>query len=279
MQVLLFGSFPLQAYLRRHMSQSEKSQLFQALKSAGVEFSQHYRHYTVEQLQKKHDELVAAGLISNGAPPPEPEPGPVPTAGEEGEAAAFFGYSEPDAPAPVPSAPVAEKDPHEFPGQRLNTQDPDEPIRVEVNDQGEVTRYWFQEEVRKPAGAMPRGRRVLQYTDTGTETKTVKLEDGTTESFEVAGRQSRTSEVKITLPSFQVGIYRDPRFPFRVFTYGGVNGFDLFEVQEFYGGPELVPSTIKRMYVSHQLCYDIRTTVQAIEAEARQLALQGRIQL
>ena len=85
--------------------------------------------------------------------------------------------------------------------------------------------------------------------------------------------------MKITLPSYQVGIYRDPRFPFKVYTYGGVNGFDLFGVQEFYGGPELVPASIKRMYVSNVLCYDVRTTIQAIEAEARQLALAGRIEL
>jgi hypothetical protein len=142
-----------------------------------------------------------------------------------------------------------------------------------------VVRVWYQEEVRKPATPQPRGRRVLQYTNPGTETKTITLEDGTIESFEVAGRGTRTAEVKITMPSYQVGIYADPRFPFKVYTYGGVNGFDFFEVQEYYGGAELVPATIKRMYVANVLCYDIRTTVQAIEAEARQLALQGRIQL
>jgi hypothetical protein len=168
----------------------------------------------------------------------------------------------------------AEPDPAEFAGQHLNTKAPDEIIRVD--DKG---RQWIQNEIRKPATPQPRGRRVLQYTNTGTETKSVTLEDGTVESFEVAGRGTRTAEVKITLPSYQVGIYRDPRFPFKVYTYGGVNGFDLFEVQEFYGGPELVPASIKRMYVSNVLCYDVRTTIQAIEAEARQLALQGRIQL
>jgi hypothetical protein len=272
------------------VSQSEKSALFQALKGAGVEFTKHYREYKTDDLQAKYDELVAAGVITNGAPPPEQEQPFVPTAGEEPadpDAAAFFGYSTPDAPAPVPTsaenhdfgvqsapAPRTERDPNEFAGQRLNSKPLEEPIRTDA--QGRV---WLQEEVMKPATPRPRGRRVLQYTDTGTTTQTITLEDGTVESFEVAGNQVRTAEVKITLPSYQVGIFRDPRFPFKVYTYGGKNGFDYFEVHEFYGGVELVPAEIKKTYVSNVLCYDIRTTVRAIEAEARQLALQGRIQL
>jgi hypothetical protein len=270
------------------VSQSDKSALFQALKGAGVEFTKHYREYTTADLQKKYDELVAVGAISV----PEPEPAVqypptedvqpfVPTAGEEmdPDAAAFFGFepAQPSAPEPQPQPTYpgrTDRDPNTFAGEHLNSKPLDEPLRTD--EQG---RTWFQEEVRKPATPQPRGRRVLQYVNSGTEMKSITLEDGTVESFEVAGRGTRTAEVKITLPSYQVGIFKDPRFPFKVFTYGGVNGFDFFEVQEFYGGPELVPASIKRMYVANVLCYDIRTTVQAIEAEARQLALQGRIQL
>ena len=40
-------------------------------------------------------------------------------------------------------------------------------------------------------------------------------------------------------------------------------------VQEFYGGAEMVPADIKRIYVSHMLCYDIRTVIRAIESEYR----------
>lgn len=271
------------------MSQSEKSAIFQALKGAGVEFTKHYREYTTEELKSKYDELERAGVFIEQpeTPPVDVQPtagAPVAGEGTDPDAAAFFGlevepstHSEPAAAAPSTQAapPVqAEPDADEFAGQHLNTRKPDEIIRVD--DQG---RRWIQNEIRKPATPQPRGRRVLDYVNTGTETQTITLEDGTVESFEVAGRQNKTSQVKITLPSYQVGIFRDPRFPFKVYTYGGVNGFDLFEVQEFYGGPELVPGTIKRMYVSNVLCYDVRTTVQAIEAEARQLALQGRIQL
>lgn len=272
------------------MSQSEKSALYKALQGAGVEFTKHYREYKTDDLQAKFDELVAAGVISNGAPPPEPEQPVIPTAGEiplDPDAAAFFGYSTPGDPSlPSPEevtafeihekavAPVRERDPNTFAGEHMNSKALEEPIRTD-----EKGRIWYQEEVMKPATPRPRGRRVLDYTETGTEVRSTTLEDGTTETFEVSGRGTARAQVKITLPSYQVGIYKDPRFPFKVYTYGGTNGFDFFEVHEFYGGPELVPADIKRMYVANVLCYDIRTTVRAIEAEARQLALQGRIQL
>ena len=77
------------------------------------------------------------------------------------------------------------------------------------------------------------------------------------------------------MPSFQVGVYRDPRFPFKVHTYAGNDGFDLFDVNDFYGGEDLVPSEIKRVYIANDLCYDIRTTIRAIETEYRRNQLQG----
>jgi hypothetical protein len=271
------------------MSQGEKSRLYKALQGAGVEFTKHYREYKTDELQAKYDELERAGVFVEkpAAPPVDVQPtAGAPVAGDP-DAAAFFGFEVPDEPEPTreeamaahPTAyeppPVqAEPSRAEMPGEHLNTHEADEIIRVD--DQG---RQWIQNEIRKPATPQPRGRRVLTYVNTGTEQQSVTLDDGTVESFEVAGRGTRTAEVKITLPSYQVGIYRDPRFPFKVYTYGGVNGFDLFGVQEFYGGPELVPASIKRMYVSNVLCYDVRTTIQAIEAEARQLALAGRIEL
>lgn len=267
--------------------------MYNALKDAGIQFEKHYREYTEDELRPAYDKLIqhqaeqqqeALRVNAEQFPPDTAPPDP--------EAAAFFGYepeARPVAGAPLagegyggeepPSQPqpsypgVASRDPQEFAGQRQNT-NPNamEPIRTD--EQG---RIWYQEEVLKPAYAKPRGRRVLQYQDSGVERRTVKAGEFT-ESFEVAGTgPARVSEVKITLPSYQVGIFKDPRFPFRVHTYAGNNGFDLFEVQEFYGGAELVPAEIKRIYVENVLCYDIRTTVRAIETEARQLQLQGRI--
>ena len=175
-------------------------------------------------------------------------------------------------PIAQPVAPLAPRDPDELPGQRTNTQPADEPIRTD-----EFGRVWYQEEVLKPSYPKPRGRRVLRYQETGVEQVTVQ-EGQYTETFEIAGSgPGQAAEVKITLPSYQVGIYKDPRFPFKVHTYNGTEGFDLFEVQEFYGGAELVPPTVKRMYVENHLCYDIRSVVRTIEAEHRQLQLTGRI--
>jgi hypothetical protein len=162
-------------------------------------------------------------------------------------------------------------DPDELPGQRINDNSSG-PIRID--DKG---REWYQEEVRKPAYPKPRGRRVLKYVETGVKTETVRNGEYI-ETFEVAGEmQGRPAEVKITLPSFQVGIYKDPRFPFKIHTYNGREGFDLFEVQKYYGGAELVPASCKRVYIENNLCYDVRSVIQTIQAEYRQLQLQKGI--
>lgn len=285
------------------MSQSDKSAYYQVLKKAGVEFTKHYREYSTEELAEAFRELqLGMGLDPDANPPAADEPDDVappppllddafpdmpelpPTAADAVAAELAERQSEAEFRAAVVQAalaeaaaaaaaapPVTEKNLEEMPGERLNSQD-DEPIRTD--DQGRV---WYQEEVLKPAFPKPRGRRVLQYQDTGTQTKTVKTGDYT-ESFEIAGdRQGVTAQIKITLPSYQVGQYRDPRFPFMVHTYNGVQGFDLFEVQEYYGGSELVPVDIKRMYVENVLCYDVRTVIRAIQTEFRQLQLQGKV--
>ena len=138
-------------------------------------------------------------------------------------------------------------------------------------------RKWLQEEVRKPAYPKPRGRRVLKYMETGTTVETVQNGEYV-ETFEIAGTEAgRPAEVKITLPSYQVGVYKDPRFPFKIHCYDGREGFDMFDVEAFYGGPELIPASVKRVYIENVLCYDIRSVIRTITAEHRQLMLSGRI--
>lgn len=235
------------------MSQTEKAQYYKALQAAGVKFTKHYRDYNTAELKQAYDKL-------EGAKPPVGEPAAPPQAAQGS-------VRGPQAPA----APSVPRNPDELPGQRQNSKPEDEPIRVD--EHGLV---WYQEEVLKPATPKPRGRRVLQYMDTGVEEKTVQAGDYV-ETFEVAGKMaSRPSEVKITLPSYQVGIYKDRRFPFKIHVYNGNRGFDLFEVQNYFGGAELVPAEIKRIYVENVLCYDIRTTVRAIQTEFRALQLQGK---
>lgn len=161
-------------------------------------------------------------------------------------------------------------DPEEMAGQRQNQ--PEEVIRVDS-----MGREWLQEEVRKPAYPKPRGRRVLKYLDEGVRQETVKTADGYVETFEVAGdRAGRSSEVKITLPSYQVGIYRDRRYPFKVHTYNDREGFDFFEVNDYWGGAELVPPSVKRIYIENELCYDMRSVIHTIQAEYRQLVLRNQ---
>ncbi len=244
------------------MSQSDKSFYWQALKDAGVEFEQHYRDYTEAQLKEGYDRAVADGRIKGTSPLDDAPPSPD-----------FFGLGS-EVVHDEPLVPTAPADPEELPGARLNVKDDEEVIREDP----ETGRLVLQEEVRKPAYAKPRGRRVLTYVDRGSQTKTMQNGEFS-ETFEVEGNGAgQAMQVKVTLPSYQVGIVRDPRLPFKIHTYNGVEGFDFFEVNNYYGGAELVPQACKRMYVENVLCYDIRSVIGAINDEYRQLQLAGKVQ-
>jgi hypothetical protein len=240
-----------------------KSELWHKLKGAGAQFSRPYVQYKLAELEALNNSYEAwLKDHPNGESPDGP---PV---------------SErhvPQKSGPQPNIPVVHRDPDEMAGQRLNTKADDEPIRIDPD----TGRIWYQEEVRKPANAKPRGRRVITQRNQGVKTVTVNDSKDTTETFEIAGDgHTQTTVIKVTLPSWQVGKYRDKRFPFMIITYGGAEGFDLFEVEKFYGGPEMVPPSIKRIYVANTLCYDIRLTIQAIQTEDRrnQLARGAALQ-
>jgi hypothetical protein len=238
------------------MSQAEKAALWGELKSRGVEFPLHYREYSQAQLEEVLDNLNAEQGVPTAAPPlergmAEPEPAPAP------QRVAFT---------------LPRREPDRHAGLRINTHAEDEPLRVDEN--GLV---WYQDEVRKAAFPKPRGRRVLDYMDPGVKTVTAQTGNGYTETFEMPGDQAKPSQVKITLPSHQVGIYKDPNMPFKIHVYQDNRGFDLFEVRDFYGGADLVPEDIKTVYVAQSLCYDIRTTRRAIEAEYREKLLKKEI--
>jgi hypothetical protein len=235
------------------MSQAEKAALWKELKERGVEFPLHYREYSQTQLEESLDRLNAAQAPERGVPTEPPAP----------RAAA---------PQPQPELRIPRREPDKVAGLRLNTHAEDEPLRVDENGL-----IWYQDEVRKAAFPKPRGRRVLDYIDPGVRTVTAQTGNGYTETFEMPGDQARPSQVKITLPSHQVGIYKDPNMPFKIHVYQDNRGFDLFEVRDFYGGADLVPEDIKTVYVSQSLCYDIRTTRRAIEAEYREKLLKKEI--
>ena len=267
------------------MSAAEKGFYFRRLKAAGVDLGdKHYRDYTTAELKAADEKGVENGLLE---PPTEEElaelsakihkkkPREKPEPARDPEADSFFGYGQPESESPDPptQAPApARPQLGEMAGERQNTKAPEDILRVD--EQG---RAWLQEEVLKPAFPKPRGRRVLRYNDPGVKTQTAK-EGEYTETFEVAGdpRNATPSEIKITLPSYQVGIYRDRRYPFKVITYNGRSGFDRQEVEKYYGGSEMVPPICKRMYVENVLCYDMRSVIRAINEEYRALRLSGR---
>lgn len=148
---------------------------------------------------------------------------------------------------------------HDYPADR--------PVRVDL--QG---RIWFRDDVPKPAIPRARMTRKTRYTDPGVKEERTFREDGRIdEIYEVAGEEAREMTVTTTLPSYQVGRYKDPRFPFMVHVHNRQQGFDYHDVINFYGGRELVPGTIKTVYIGNMLCYHISSTVQTIENSYSQL--------
>lgn len=275
------------------MSAAEKGFYYRRVKSTGAEMERHYREYTTAELKAADAMAVESGLLE---PPteaelaeleakihqpkakspelPEPQAQPEPDPELDADAASFFGFGqEPTAEtpsvAPAPARPAI----GEMAGERQNTKDAEEVLYVD--DEG---RAWLQKEVLKPAFPKPRGRRVLRYNNPGVVQQTAKDGDYV-ETFEVAGdpRNATPAEIKITLPSYQVGIYRSRKFPFKVITYNGKSGFDRQEVEAYYGGSEMVPPVCKRVYVENVLCYDMRSVIRAIQDEFRQLRLTGRV--
>ena len=223
------------------MGHAEKSAHYRELKAAGVTLDRRYQDYTTEELS---DAVTLLRQTPGYLPPAAPEPEPV------------------RQPAPV-NAVAGE---HAYTGLGEET-----PIRRDENGL-----LWFREEVKKPAFPAARKRRVLTYLEPGVTTKTVKNGEYI-ESFEVAGTGTRTAEVKITMPSFQVGIYKDPRFPFKIHTYNGAEGFDFFDVEKYWGGRRLIPATCQRIYVSTTLCFEINSVIAAINDEYREKVLRGEI--
>ena len=214
---------------------SSKSVLYNKLKEVDFPFDRHYRDYTADELASLCEQF---GI-------------------DVGETIAAEA---------APTQPI----PQQQAGMNAYAQRGHKDI-VRVDDEG---RRWVQDEVLKPAFARPRARRKLTYIDSGTRTTTIQ--DGQyVETVEVAGNQHREESVKITMPTFQVGLYYDPRYPFLIHTYNEQLGFDLFEVQEFYGGAELVPPAVKRIYIANDLCYDMRSVINEIQAEFRRLQLKG----
>lgn len=219
------------------MANADRSALYHELKEAGVQFDKHFREYSTAELA----EAVEALRAKQGRPGLDDLP---PTAKEKTTQNVQVPREQPASPdIPRPFATTEMK-----------------PVRYD-----EATgRVWYREEVLKPAYPKPRVRRKLTYVDPGVK-KQVAAAGQFMESFEVAGDQARTAEIRVTVSSYQVGLCADRRFPFLIHSYNGHEAFDLFEVANFFGGMDLVPETIKTTYVGNDLCYEIQSTIRTIE--------------
>lgn len=162
------------------------------------------------------------------------------------------------------------KDADELPTQRRS--DDMAPIRTDVDG-----RVWYQEEIQKSTLAKPRGYRVFREIGTGVKTQTIDAGDGYTETIEVPDGSRKPLEVKVGIPTWQVGIYRDPQFPFRVVEYRTARGFFRADVEEFFGGPDVLPENVSTMYVGNLMCYPIREVIIAINREFNQLQKRGSV--
>ena len=286
------------------MAQSQKSAYFKALKEQGVTFTKHYREYSTEEfagawniLREGKPELPefpdGAGP-SELVPPKQDEAAELRRQLEETSAllakmTAFVAVQQEQLAHPLQTAPPAPTSPaaqaapavkenvhgldlDKFAGITQNTHGPNDIVKID-----EHGNQWLQVEVRKADGLKPRGRRRLRFDNPAVTVSEIRGEDGTMESFEIPDTSKPTtpSEVRITLPSFQTGIYRSPSFPFRIHTYNGARGFDLEDVQNYYGGKDLVPSSVKKMYVYTDLCYDIPSVVSTIREEHARLVLNN----
>lgn len=165
---------------------------------------------------------------------------------------------------------VKDRDVTELPSQRRGQEE--EPIRTDLD--GKV---WYQEEIIKAGTARPRGYRI--YREIGTDVKQVTVEDGDgyTETIEVAGDRQKPVEVKVGIPTWQVGIYKDPRLPFKIMVYRNARGYVREDVELFFGGPDVVPENVAKTYVGNMIGYDIRSTNTAIQREHNQLVRKGQV--
>lgn len=164
----------------------------------------------------------------------------------------------------------AAKDHDELPTQRRSEELT--PIRTD-----ELGRVWFQEEIQKSSLAKPRGYRVFREIGTGVKTIKINSEDGYTEEIEVPDGSRKPLEVKVGIPTWQVGIYKDPQFPFLVVEYRSKRGFRRQDVEAFFGGPDVLPEGLETTYVGNLLCYPIRETVVAVQREYNLLQKRGSV--
>ena len=232
------------------MTQQERKALWDELLEIGWRPAKHYREHSIDELKMHLNSYRQAPPLQSEQPADQ----------------SILDQARYDQ--------LREAEPEEIAGIRRS--DGEEVIRIDADG-----KQWIMDEVRKPGYPKPRGRIVREYIDSGVKTVEIKDQNGSVvERYEMPGEERTRSQVKITAPSYQVGIYRDPAVLgefFKIHTYNGAAGFDFFDVEKYWGGPRMVPQTCKRIYVSTTLCYDIDSVIQAINDEYREKVLRGEI--
>lgn len=167
---------------------------------------------------------------------------------------------------------VLSDEPERMAGIHFYTHSVDDPIRIDSSG-----KIWFQDEIIKPAIPRPRARRIVNHANAEVVMDEIRDETGhLQESFEVAGQPSGVSQHKVTMATWQTGIYKDPRLPFRLHIYNGVYAFSHRDVAMFYGGTKLIPTAVQKetKYVGGDLCFDLSAVRDSIEREYRERVLR-----
>lgn len=262
------------------MTQAERKELWDELKTRGFQPTKHYRDYSVGELRSQlaSERSYAAQQEVRQAPAPEPEDDfPVPTF----QVPETTAQPQPSAPAPDPRfeqtvQALRDQPADTVPGLRLNTHGEEKPLRIDADG-----KIWYKDEITKASYPKERGKRVIEYVDPGVKTQIIRDSNGSiVESFEMPGDQHRISQARISLPAYQIGLYRDPALLgefFKIHVYQDRRGFDLFDVERYFGGKHQIPQTCKRTYVDTVLCYDIDSVLQAIQDEYREKLKNGEL--
>lgn len=165
---------------------------------------------------------------------------------------------------------VAPKDETELPTQRRGQEGV--PIRTDL--EGNI---WFQEEILKSGSPKPRGYKVHRERGATLKEVTIDSGDGYTETFEVGEASERPFEARVGTPTWQVGKYRTPNLPFMIYVCRDVRGYDREEVENYFGGKDVLPENVVTIYVGNHLCYDIRSVNTAIQREHNMLLRKGAV--
>ncbi len=238
----------------------QRGLLYKELRELGWEPSKQYREYSVGELQGIKDSMTQGsagfadftaegfedGVVKNGSAPRATSPQPQDIHDRRPE---LTKQSEPKE-APIPAGL------------------PEGAIRAD-----ESGRVWYREEIGPNIAKNRRLRkRITQVVPQTVEVKKIQSGDYI-ETVEVVGEGTRSLDAFVTLPPTQVGIYSDPRFPFKIFTYNGALGFSYGDVNDYYGGVEFVPTTVKKKFVGNMLAYDIKSVISTVERKYRELML------